>query len=128
MKTSRRAKKSGMVFPNRKISETFLDFSSPLLGMLDGVAAKGEIEKVLIITYTVWNAVVMDEVNNTDYVARLRASTKHDLLVSALIEQFIARKKELFPDDLRMVGEYSVTLDGREWRLHADARDPSSIR
>lgn len=128
MKNKKHAKrKSGVTSPNRKISETFLDFSSPLLDTLGDATTKDEIEKILKITYTVWNAVVIDAVKNTNYVAEIRESTKHDLGMSALIAQFIKRKKELFRDDLRMIGEYSVTLDGHEWRLRADARDPSSI-
>jgi hypothetical protein len=35
---------------------------------------------------------------------------------------------ELYADDLRLIGEFSITQKKGEWRLRADARDPSTIR
>ncbi|MCK7518455.1 MAG: hypothetical protein MZV64_12425 [Ignavibacteriales bacterium] len=62
MKKNETAKKGTLTFPDRKISEAFLDFSSPLLDTLGEAATKDEIDKILRITYTVWNAVVIDAV------------------------------------------------------------------
>lgn len=113
-------------FSSQKISATFLEFSSPLLKTLPKPATKQDIDKILRITYTVWNAVVFDEVfENTNYVSEIRDSFKHDKEGASLIDYFITRKNELFGDDLRIIGEYKIIMmDGNKWRLRADARDP----
>ncbi len=103
-------KKKHLKFPNRKISETFLDFSSPLLEAIGGAATKDQVEKVLQITYTVWNAIVLDTAKGCEKnISMLRETTKSDQMTSLLIEQLISRKKDLFADDLRLIGEYSIT-------------------
>jgi hypothetical protein len=115
-------------FPQRKISETFLDFSSPILDSLGQDVTKYKVEQVLKIAFTAWNAVVIDTVKgNSQYVAQLRQLTRDDPMSAALIEQMISRKKDMFSDDLRMIGEYRVTQKRGEWRLWAEARDPSTI-
>jgi hypothetical protein len=106
-----------------KISEAFLEYSFPLLDELGPNATKEQVEKVLQITYTVWNAVVMDMANNnSEYVSLLRKSMKKDPITISIIEQFIERKNDLFSDDLRVIGNYSVKETNNEWRLRAEAR------
>ncbi|MGD8284795.1 MAG: hypothetical protein PVG08_11840 [Desulfobacterales bacterium] len=66
-------------FPHRKISETFLDFTSPLLDALNKDVTKYQVEQVLKIAFTAWNAVVLDTVKgNTRYVTQLRELTAED--------------------------------------------------
>lgn len=121
-------KKKKLQFPTRNISETFLDFSLPLLDAIGEGATKYQVERVLQITYTVWNAIVLDTVKGTtEHISMLRQTIKGDPMNSALIEQLISRKKDMFADDLRVIGEYSLIQKKGEWRLRADARDPSTI-
>jgi hypothetical protein len=121
-------KKKRLNLSNRKISETFLNFSSPLIDSIGEGATKYQVEQVLKITYTVWNATILDEVKGiTNHIPMLRQTVENDPMSSALIEQLIDRKKEMFADDLRVIGEYSLTQKKGEWRLRADARDPSTI-
>ncbi len=49
-------------------------------------------------------------------------------MASSMIEQLISRKMEFYADDLRLIGEFSITKKKGKWRLRADARDPSTIR
>ena len=112
-------------YSDRKISETFLDFASPLLDALGAKATKDQIEEVLKIAFTVWNSVVFDTVNgNTRYVAKLRELAAAESETRALVEQMISRKQTMFTDDHRLIGEYSVRHKNGEWRLRAEARDP----
>jgi hypothetical protein len=121
-------KKKKNKFPNRKISETFLDFASPIMNALGKDATKYQVEQVLKIAFTVWNSIVLDTVKgSSEYVSMLRETMKEDPMSSALIEQMIFRKNDMFSGDHRMIGEYSVTQKNGEWRLRADARDPSVI-
>ena len=122
-------KKRHLKFPNRKISETFLEFSSPLLDAIGQAATKDQVEKVLQITYSVWNSIVLDTSSGFQKnISMLRETIKGDQMASAMIEQLISRKMELYADDLRLIGEFSITQKKGEWRLRADARDPSKIR
>lgn len=121
-------KKKKRQFSKRKISETFLDFSSPLLDALGRGATKHQVEKVFEITYTVWNAIVLDTVkDSSEHISMLRQTFEGDPMSSELIEQFISRKKTLFANDLRLIGEYSITQKRGEWRLRAEARDSSTF-
>lgn len=124
----RKMKKKKIKFPNRKISETFLDFSSPLLNSLEKDVTKSQVEKVLVIAYTVWNSVVLDTVKgNTKHISMLKQTIREDPISAILIEEMISRKKNMFADDLRMIGNYSIFQNNGEWRLRAEARDPSSL-
>ncbi len=115
-------------FPHRKISETFLDFSSPLLDALGKDVTKYQVEQVLKIAFTAWNAVVLDTVKgNTRYVTQLRQLTAEDPMSAVLIEQMISRKQNMYSADHRMIGEYKLTRKSGEWCLWAEARDPSTI-
>jgi hypothetical protein len=67
----------------RKISETLFDFSMPLLEAIGNRASKQQIENVLRITYSVWNAVNFDSINSgTKYVTMLRQTMEKDLIYS----------------------------------------------
>ena len=86
------------------------------------------VEQVLKITFTAWNAVVLDTVKgNTKYVIKLRELTADDPMSAALIDQMISRKQDIFSGDHRMIGEYRLTQKRGKWRLRAEARDPSTI-
>jgi hypothetical protein len=113
----------------RKISETFLDFSVPLFVAMGDGATKKQFENVLRITYSVWNAVNFDSIRGgTKYVMMLRQAMGKNFIDRAIIEELIVRKRNEFGDDLRLIGEYSLRMVKGEWRLRADVRDPSGIR
>jgi len=112
-----------------KISETFLNFSMPLLEAMGNKATKQQIENVLRITYSVWNSVNFDAIaGGTKYVTMLRKTIEKDPSAGIIIEELIARKRNDFGDDVRVIGEYSLRKVRGEWRLRADARDPSGIK
>jgi hypothetical protein len=112
----------------RKISETFLDFSMPLLEALGDRATKQQFESVLRITYSVWNAVNFDSIKGgTKYVSMLRKAMKNDIMGKDLIEELISRKDNKFGNDIRVIGEYTLRMVKGEWRLRADVRDVSNI-
>ena len=110
-------------FPDRKISETFIDFAAPFVAMIDENTTQSQVEQGFKIAFTVWNAVVIDTVNNNDHFV----STLHGLISSepegrALIDQLIARKRERFADDLRLIGNCRLTYDKGDLHVWAEAR------
>jgi len=113
-------------FPDRKISEAFLEFAEPLLEKEGAPPTPEEAEKVLRLAFVVWNAVVYDTVHgNTEWVTRVRNQVAHQPPIAAFTERLIERKKNLFGHDLRLVGEYKIIEKDGEWRLRVEARTPS---
>ena len=118
-----------LLFPERKISETFLDFAKPLLDSTPNKVTKVQIEKCMKIAFTVWNSVVYDSVNgNLEYVTKLRRLFSKDPEGSILIEGMISRKKAMFGDDFRVIGEYKITKRFGGWNFRVEKRDPWSIK
>jgi len=110
----------------RKFSETFLDFSSPLLDAIGDGATKQQIENVLKITYSVWNAVILDTVKgSSDYISMLKQTMENNPMGLKFIEELISRKKNQFGNDFRLIDEYSIKNVKGEWRLRVEARDSS---
>jgi len=53
------------MIPNRKISETILEFGDPILEELPENASKEEMEAAMRLIVSAWNAVVLDDWNKT---------------------------------------------------------------
>jgi hypothetical protein len=43
-----------------------------------------------------------------------------------MTEDMIQRKKTLYSNDLRLVGQYKLEMQDDEWRLRVEARVPSA--
>jgi hypothetical protein len=112
-------------YPDKKISETFLQFAEPLLEPLGPDATEPDMEEALKIAFTVWNAVVYETVNGeTRHVEMVRELTAQHQEIAAVVSHMIDRKHRHFGDDYRLVGEFKLTRKGDELRLWAEARDP----
>ena len=113
---------------DRKISETFLDFASPLVEMMPDDASTASIQRVLKIACAVWNAMIFEDVKGDDhYMLRLRELMANDPVLDVLATELIGRKRAIFSDDIRLIGDYRVTRKHGELRLWAEARDPHTI-
>jgi hypothetical protein len=122
------ARGAAKAFPDRKISETFLQFAAPLLHTIRSETPEHQIRKALEVAYTAWNAVIFTDVlNNNRYIDEARRLTANTAGPAMLMEQMIARKRELFADDTRLIGNWKVTRTEDGINLHADARDPHSL-
>ena len=115
--------------PDRKISETFLEFAEPLLIPLGPHATESEMNQVLQIAFVVWNAVVYETVNHdSTYLSMLNTLTAGEPEVVALVNQMIQRKRHQFADDHRLVGNFQLTIKGDELNLRAEARRPAILQ
>jgi len=111
--------------PYGKISEAFLDFASPLIEAAGPEAGNSELEPILKVAFTVWNAVVLDTVNgDTRFIDSVRQATAADPGPSGLVEQMISRKRSVFANDDRLIGNYELYRKDGEWIVRAEARDP----
>ena len=121
-------KKNKLKYPDKKISKTFLEFSSPLIDVMGDEATQEMIKKALQITFTVWNSIVIDNAKgNSDRISALREGIQNDPMTSSIIEDFVLRKNELFANDLRMIGDFKIIKKMGKWTLRAEARDPSGL-
>lgn len=121
-------KRQQATYPDRKISETFLDFAAPLLVTMPEDATEASIEKVLSIAFVVWNGIVLDGVNGNDYyMTKVTEQASGHPASKAVVVQLAERKRTLFRDDQRLIGNYKVTRKHGELNLWAEARDPYSI-
>ena len=119
--------KSTLKFPDRKISDTFLQYAEPLLDAFGPHVTETQMRQPLMIAWTVWNAVVdADAGENKQMLDKVRASMGHDPQLKAFGKFLIDRKRTLFGDDHRLIGEYKLFRKDGEIRLRAEARDPTS--
>jgi len=121
--------KPKLKYPDRKNSDTFLQFAAPLLDAFEPIVTEAQMEQPLKIAWTVWNAVIYaDAAGNSRHLDGVRASMDRDSESKQLVEALIDRKRTLFDDDHRLIGEYKLFRRDGEIRLRAEARDPTSTK
>lgn len=112
-------------YPDRKISDTFLQFAEPFLNAVTSNVTEAQVEQMLMTVWTVWNSVVYADVaNRNEMLEKLRHAVRHNPQLSGLIEGLIQRKRALFADDERIIGEYKLYRKDGGIRLRAEARNP----
>jgi len=122
------ARRKARSITDRKISETFLDFAAPLLQDLPSEAVEERVRDALRVSYTAWNAVIFaDVLHDHRHLSEIRRLTADKPEAALMVEQMIRRKRALFANDERMIGEWEVTRTEDGINLHADARDPHSL-
>ncbi len=105
-----------------------MEFSEPLIGSGEEAPTKEQLETILKVAFTVWNSVVLDTVNGSShYVDELRRYLAGHVMPAVLVEQMISRKKTLYGNDHRMIGEFRISKKSGEWRLWAEARKPPVV-
>ena len=121
-------KRAALRYPDRKISETFLDFAGPTIQDLPSEGPEHRARQALQVCFTVWNAVIFaDVLNDHGYLDQIRHLVAGNPEAGLLVEQMITRKRKLFPDDERMIGDWEVTRTEDGINVRADARDPYSL-
>ena len=121
------------VIPQRKISETIIDFGAPLIQDLDPNPPIEIVRATFTIVITVWDAHVMAMPvwGKPEVLAQLRALLRTPNAAPQLIDTYTAlsaRRLEHFRDDPRAVGEWNVQFDQAGGiRLHCEAHVPPSL-
>ena len=123
----------GLTIPQRKISETIIDFGAPLIFDLDPNQPIEIVRSVFTIVIMVWNAHVMAMPvwGKPELLEHLRELLRTPGAARELIDtctKLEARRQEDFAKDPRAVGEWNVQFDhaGRV-RLHCEAHVPPSL-
>ena len=121
------------MIPQRKISETIIDFGAPLICELDTHQPIEIVRALFTIVITVWNAHVMampvwGKPQLLEQLGELvqAASAPPELLATCI--ELAARREQHFADDPRAVGQWNVEFDqSGSVRLHCDAHVPPSL-
>lgn len=120
-------------FPDRKISETILDFAAPAFGHLPPEPPLETFRQMMLIVIAVWNFGSMsfsiwEKQRTKDYVAEWdRMMRRADPQARALFEELLRRRaSEPFKTDQRAVGEWSVVATGPkgQFNFRCEARIP----
>ena len=109
--------------PSLKISQTFIDFVKSVMPPVDENATEEQIRTFFELGFMVWNAVLLDSVNKNnfynEYIEELLSQNPgFDLFIRPLIE----RRKTLFANDKRMIGNFTVTYKDGNLNVRAEAR------
>jgi len=84
-----------------------------------------QIRDGFLIAVTVWNAHVMDKVRgNREFMARIEGQIGDLMNTLPVVRDLIARKQEQFADDLRLIGNHTVTWKDGSLHVWAEARSP----
>jgi hypothetical protein len=111
------------MIPNRKISETILEFGEPILEELPENASKEEMEAAMRLIVSAWNAVVLDDWNKTREFEKafLKALMPIPKEFESIPRKLIKRKKRKYSSDPRAVGNYWVIEKNGELVFRAEA-------
>ena len=72
-------RKPKLTFPDRKISDTLLRFADPILDVLGPDITEAEMERVLMVAWMAWNAVVYaDVVGKRDLLDQFYTAMAHE--------------------------------------------------
>lgn len=115
-------------YPVRKISETILDFGQPLISELGDDYGTQELEHCMRIVISAWNAVTLDDVQSTNTwtTSLFQHAEGGPVEVVSILKSLVHRKKTLFREDLRGVGEHWIKLKRGEIVFGCEARDVES--
>ena len=112
-------------FPDRKISETLLDFAQPFARLIDKEMPLETVRQGFEFAVVIWNAFVIDGARgNNKYKDMIRAALGPSWKSDPLIRSLIQRRKTKFADDMRGISDFSVRFEGTEIVLRAEARSP----
>ncbi len=96
-----------------ELAPTLADFARPVLQPLADDTPLTRRREALGLAVMVWNAVILDR-NGGDHVATIleqlaRVPEPGGSILARLAEDLVARKKERFPADLRVVVRWELT-------------------
>src|SRR5204863_9690947 len=115
----------------RKLSESLLAFARPLLDADPGRNDERWMRTLLGFAITVWNVVVTEELHSSSAeVAELRAELAPDRIpadVLAWFDRLVARKRERFHGDLRLVGNWQVRRSRYRLDIEMESRVPREL-
>jgi hypothetical protein len=109
----------------KKISLTLLEYAAPLVNDLGDNYSQSELQRTLWFVTGIWNACVLDQwKNTTEHTEAIRQQMlkANNPVMSALVEELISRKQQLFGNDPRAITNECVTVKNGDFIVRAEAR------
>lgn len=113
------------MIPTKKISLTLIEYAEPLMNELGDGYSQSDLERVLKLATTVWNACILDQWHSTTkHVQALRRqfSNAEDLMPAVIVETLIMRKQQHFGNDPRAITNECIIVKNGEFVVRAEAR------
>jgi hypothetical protein len=109
-----------------KFSESFLKFVEPLWEGIPELT-KTNIDPIIVAGYTVWNAVVLNDLGITStFLESIKGVGDPEF--SKSVDMLIDRKKRFFKDDNRFIGKYEFSiLDNENINFQLSQVDPTTL-
>lgn len=115
----------------RKLTETLLDFARPMLDALPGADARS-VRTLLQFSIRIWNAFVDEETGGSaGFLDEIRAELVAGRAPAEIIDwhdTLVARKRELFSGDLRMVGNWDLRQDRGGFHVEMETRVSAALQ
>jgi len=112
------------MIPTRKISETIIEFGTPILQELPNEPSKEEYDAAFRLIVSAWNAVTLDKQNKTNKFEKAFLPVLNEIpkKLRNILKAMLKKRKKTYSSDQRAVGEYSVIEKNGEIVFRADAR------
>jgi hypothetical protein len=112
------------MIPTRKISETIIEFGTPILQELPNEPSKEEYDAAFHLIVSAWNAITLDKRNKTNKFEKEFLLVLQELpkKLRNILKAMLKKRKKPYSSDQRSVGEYSVIVKNGEIVFRADAR------
>jgi hypothetical protein len=113
----------------KKISETLIQFASPMLDLVGTDAPPDTIRELFMTAVTVWNGVVWEQLGRGSHYVndiRQRLHTADMPPMAAIVDELIERKRTRFSDTLVMISSHEIVYnsDQTEFIVRAEGRVP----
>jgi hypothetical protein len=117
----------------RPMSETILDFGSPVISQLEPITSLDMVRSTFGLVIVVWNAHVMalPRWNRPEVLAELHRRLQDPTISPERVDAvrtLSQRRLECFASDARVVGKWNVVEQDGQWMLRCDATVPPRPR
>jgi hypothetical protein len=98
-----------------KMSEIILNYAQPLL---DASESDEQMKRSIFFAATLWNASFLEEAERNEFIRKMLIATDDQQNKDDVVEYFLARKAELYPDVKRVVIDYELVETEHSFHLN----------
>jgi len=111
----------------QKMSAVLLDYAKPLLDVID-LADEAALKSTIMVAVTIWNYSIlndenaqpkpsMDGLDKETIIAAIERAF-HGYVGGRIFNDLLSRKKSLYPDNYRIIGDFSINWNKSKIEFH----------
>ena len=102
-----------------RMSEILREYADPFLNIVD-TDSKAEYEKAIMISIMFWNYSIVKEASSKEQkkIEKMLRPMMSDVESKYIIEYMLDRKRQMYPDNKRMIMSYEVTETSDSYNLY----------